>query len=77
VFQTVDDEADTGEQAGQLEIRGALEVNKAQGPLDLGGKSFTLETNDGRCLEAWAENGDPVRRPWEIIATGPKGLGPC
>jgi hypothetical protein len=77
VFQTVDDEADTGEQAGQLEIRGALEVNQDQGQVDLDGKGFTLETNDGRCLKAWARQVEPASRRWEMVATGPAGLKPC
>jgi hypothetical protein len=77
VLQALDDEADTGPLAGQLEIRGAIEVNQDQGMLDLSGKHFTLKTNDGRCLEASAKKGDPVSRQWEIVATGPKGLEPC
>lgn len=77
VFQTVDDEADTGEQAGQLEIRGAIEVNQEQGLVDLGGQTFTLEIGDGRCLETTAVKGDPVSRHWQIVASGPKGLEPC
>lgn len=77
ISRTVDDEADTGPMAGQLEIRGAIEVNQDEGMVDLGGKHFTLKTNDGRCLEAWAKKGDPVSRHWEIVATGPKGLEQC
>jgi hypothetical protein len=77
VLQIVDDEVDAGQLAGQLEIRGAIEVNQDQGMLDLGGKHFTLKTNDGRCLEAWTKKGDPVSRQWEIVASGPTGLEPC
>jgi hypothetical protein len=77
VLQTVDDEADTGDLASHLEIRGAIEVNQDQGMVDLSGKHFTLITIDGRCLEAWAKKGDPVSRQWEIVASGLKGLEPC
>jgi len=78
VFQTVDDEADTGHLAGQLEIRGALEVIKDQGNVDLSGKHFTLRTDDARCLEAWAKKGDRVSGQWEIVATAPSnGLVAC
>jgi hypothetical protein len=78
VFQTVDDDADTSQQVGQLEIKGALEVGKDQGLVDLGGKPFTLKTGDSRCLEASAYTGDPVSRQWQIVMTaGSKGLTAC
>ena len=77
VIQTVDDEVDTGDLAGQIEIRGAIEVGQGQGMIDLAGKLFTLNLADGRCLEALAKKGDPVTRQWEIVAAGSKGLVPC
>jgi hypothetical protein len=78
VIQFVDEDADTGPIASQLEIRGAIEVDGDQGMIDLAGQQFTLKTNDSRCLEAWAKKGDPVTRQWEIATTAPsKGLTPC
>jgi hypothetical protein len=77
VLQTVDDEVDTGELAGQVEIKGGIEVAQGQGMVDLAGKPFMLKLNDGRCLEALAKKGDPVTGQWEIVAAGPKGLAPC
>lgn len=77
VFQTVDDEAETGPMASHIEMRGAIQVSPGQGMVELGTTSFVLETNDGRCLEARAKKGDPVTRHWEIVASGPKGLEPC
>src|SRR5713226_5221168 len=77
VVHTVDDEVDTGPLAGQLEVRGTIEVDQGQGMVDLGGKHFTLRTDDGRCLEAWTKKGDPVTRQWDVVASGPKGLAPC
>ena len=44
VLRVVDDEVDTGQFAGQLEIRGTIEVSQGQGLVDLGGKHFTLKT---------------------------------
>jgi|SRR5579859_4756821 len=78
VVQTIDDEADTRELPRQLEIRGAVEVEQGWDMIDLAGKNFTLKMNDGRCLEAKSQKGDPVTRQWEIVATAPnKGLEPC
>jgi hypothetical protein len=77
LIQTIDDEVETGELTGQIEIRGTIEVDQGQGLVDLAGKLFTLKTADGRCLEAWAKKGDPVTRQWEIGAVGTKGLKPC
>jgi hypothetical protein len=77
VIHVVDNEADTTELAGHLEIRGAVEVDEKQGMVDLAGPDFTLQLSDGRCLEAKVKKGDPVTRQWEIVATGPKGLQPC
>jgi hypothetical protein len=78
LFQTVDDEADTGQLAGQLEVRGALEVAKDQSIVNLSGQHFTLRRKDSRCLEAWAKKGDPVTNQWEIVATAAsKWLEPC
>jgi hypothetical protein len=76
VIQTVDDDVDTGELAGQHEIRGAIEVDQNQGLVDLAARDFKLEMADGRCLEARIKKGDPVTRQWEIVAAGPKGLQP-
>jgi hypothetical protein len=77
VIQMADDEVETGDLAGQIEIRGAIEVDQGQGMIDLAGKPFTLKLADGRCLEALAKKGDPVTRQWEIAATSPKGLHRC
>lgn len=77
VIQMVDDDADTGQLAGQVEIRGAIEVRQNQGMVDLAGHDFTLKLNDGRCLEARVKKGDPITRQWEIVAVGDKGLQPC
>ena len=78
VLQSVDEKAVTGPMTGQLEIRGAIEVDGNQGMVDLSGQQFTLKTNDGRCLEAWAKKGDPVTRQWEIATAAPSsGLTPC
>jgi hypothetical protein len=77
LLQTVDDEVQTGDLASQIEIRGAIEVDQGQGMIDLAGKPFTLELNDGRCLEARVKKGDPVTAQWEIVGTDPKGLKPC
>ena len=77
VLQTVDDEADTGQLASQLEVRGAIEVGQGQGMVDLAGMNFRLVMNDGRCLQARIKKGDPVTRQWEIVAASPKGLEPC
>jgi len=77
VRQAVDDDAPTGPLAGQVEIRGTIEVSDHQGMIDLSGKTFTLITDDSRCLEAMAKKGDPVTRQWEIAATGHKGLERC
>jgi hypothetical protein len=77
VFRMVDDEADTGQQAGPLEVRGAIETDAGAGRLDLAGQHFTLRTPDGRCLEAVTKKGDPATRQWEIRAAGQDGLAPC
>ena len=77
VFRMVDDEADTGQQSGPLEVRGAIETSASAGRLDLTGQHFTLKTGDGRCLDALAKKGDPATRQWEIGATGHDGLAPC
>ena len=77
VFETVDDEADTGQLAGRLAVRGAIEVGRDQGRVDLSGQPFILQTSDGRCLEARTKKGDPVSRDWEIVGAGPQGLEPC
>ena len=77
VSQMVDDEVETGDLAGQVEIRGAIEVGQNQGMVDLAGHDFTLRMSDGRCLEARVKKGDPITRQWEIVAVGNKGLQPC
>jgi hypothetical protein len=77
VLQMVDDEVETGDLAGQIEIRGAIEVDQNHGMVDLAGMDFKLVMNDGRCLQALAKKGDPVTRQWEIVAASPKGLEPC
>ena len=76
VIQTVDDEVGTGDLAGQVEIRGAIEVGPQQGMVDLAGHDFTLKLSDGRYLEAKVKMGDPITRQWEIVAAGDKGLQP-
>jgi hypothetical protein len=77
VIEAVDDDATTGPLASQLKIRGAIEVSREQGLVDLAGQIFTLKLDDGRCLEAKVKSGDPVTRQWEIAAAGTKGLAPC
>jgi hypothetical protein len=77
VTMVVDDEVDTGELAGHLEIRGTIEVDENQGVVDLAGHDFRLQLSDGRCLEAKVKKGDPVTRQWEIVAASSKGLQPC
>jgi hypothetical protein len=77
VFLTVDDEVDTGELAGQVEVRGAIAVDQAEDMVDLSGKQLMLKMNDGRCLEAWVDKGQPEIRQWQIVASGPKGLERC
>ena len=79
VLQTLalpDDGAKTGEIGGPLESRGAIEVIREHGFVDLTGKTFTLITDDERCLKAWAKSGDPVSGLWEIAGSGPQGLEP-
>jgi hypothetical protein len=77
VLLTVDDEADTGQLSGKTQIRGSVEVSQAEGFVDLGGRTFILEMDDGRCLKASATKGDPVSRQWTVVASGPKGFEPC
>jgi hypothetical protein len=52
VVRTVDDEVDTGEFAGQFEVRGTLEVPKDNTYLDPLRKQVTLNMSDSRCVEA-------------------------
>jgi hypothetical protein len=77
VIETVDDEVDTGQLAGQREIRGAIGVDTGQGMVELAGEAFTLKLDDGRCLTAEVKKGDPVTGQWEIAGAGGKGLEPC
>ena len=77
VFRTVDDEAVTGPFTHHIEIGGTIEVSDTDESIELGGQTFTLHTDDGRCLDTWASRGDAVTRKWEISATGPIGLKPC
>ena len=50
VVRVLDDDADTAGLKGRFEVRGDVELNQNDGNMDLGGKSFTLKLNDGRCL---------------------------
>lgn len=77
VLQTVDDDIETVQLAGQLEIRGTIEVGQRQGKIDLAAKRITLKMNDGRCLQATVTKGDPLTGQWEIVMAGSKGLQPC
>jgi len=77
VFRMVDDDADTGHLPEPLQVRGAIETAASAGALNLAGQSFTLKTNDNRCLAAVAITGDPATRQWEIGAAGHTGLEPC
>jgi hypothetical protein len=77
VIERLDDEAETGQLAGQREIRGAIGVDTGQGMVELAGQTFTLRLNDGRCLEAEVKKGDPITGQWEIAGAGAKGLEPC
>jgi|SRR5438105_7561 len=77
VFRMVDDDAETTQHPGPLEVRGAIETEAGAGPLDLAGQRLTLITHDSRCLEAVVKQGDPATRQWEIGGADHKGLTPC
>jgi hypothetical protein len=77
VFRTLSDQAVTNGLTSHLEVSGTIKIDEDHGMVDLSGKSFTLKTDDGRCLEAVARKGKPLSRQWEIMPSGPKGLEPC
>jgi hypothetical protein len=77
VIRTLDDAADSGAPTGQIEIRGAIEVSPNQERVDLSEKHFTLQLDDGRCLQARTKKAIRMTRHWEIVGTGSKGLEPC
>jgi hypothetical protein len=73
VVQTIDD---TGILARHLYVHGTVEIRRDEGAVDLTGKQFQLQTDDGRRLVAAATTGSTITRQWEIISTNGKGLEP-
>ena len=77
VIRILNDEAVTKGLTRKTEVRGTIELDQDDGVVDLSGKSFTLKTDDGRCLDAVAKRRTLSGRQWEIMPSGPKGLEPC
>ena len=76
-FRVLNAEAETKDLTRKFEVRGTIALSQVEGVVDLRGQSFTLKTDDGRCLEAVAKRRTLSGQQWDIISSGPKGLERC
>jgi len=77
VLRVIDDDAETGQLASRIEIRGTVQVIGKQGKIDLNGKKVTLVLDDGRCMEGKIGKGNLAIGLWDITAANSAGLAPC
>jgi len=77
VLRVIDDDAETGQLASRIEIRGTVQVIGKQGKIDLNGKKVTLVLDDGRCLAGKIGKGNVGTGFWDIASVDSLGLTPC